>query len=150
VPAVGWPTVGTTLLPEIPMEITERTWRLLLEKVDSFEKLEALALTSGGATSWTAREAAQKLGLPEELVLSALLDLAAVSILDKVGDRFTYNPRTPELAADSAALAAAYRDDRIRVLNLVTSAALERIRSSAAHLFASAFRVKPDKKDPKE
>jgi len=109
-----------------------------------------LALTSGGATPWTAREAAQKLGLPEELVLSALLDLAAVSILDKAGDRFTYSPRTPELAEDSAALAAAYRDDRIRVLNLVTSAALERIRSSAAHLFASAFRVRTYKKDPKE
>jgi hypothetical protein len=132
------------------MEITERTWRLLLEKVDSFEKLEVLTLTCGTATAWTAGEAAKDLELPVELVQSALLDLAAASILDKAADRFMYNPRTPELATDAAALAAAYRVDRIRVLNLVTSAALERIRSSAAHAFANAFRVRPDKKDPKE
>jgi hypothetical protein len=128
------------------MEITDRTRRLLLEKVDSFEKLETLALLSSAGKELTVREAAHELGLAEPLVEAALLDLAAASILAKAGARFRYAPRTPELVEDAGALAAAYRLDRIRVLNVVTTAALERIRTSAAHAFANAFRVLPDKK----
>src|SRR5688500_7827952 len=111
------------------MEITDRTRRLLLEKVDSFEKLETLALLAGASGPVTVRDAAHQLGLPEALIQVALLELAAASILEKTASGFRYAPSTPELVEDAGALAAAYRLDRIRVLNVVTTAALERIRS---------------------
>jgi hypothetical protein len=127
------------------MEVNDAVWQLLLEKVDSFEKLEVLALVSASAARWTVRTAATQLKLPEPLVQSALLDLSAASLLEKDGAEFRYQPANTELAATSAALVELYNDDRIRVLNVLTSAALDRIRGSAAHAFANAFRLRGKK-----
>src|SRR5688500_19643855 len=112
------------------MEVNEAVWELLHERVDSFEKLEVLALVSAGAERWNVRAIATRLKLPEPLVQSALLDLCAASLLEKDGAEFRYQPANAELSATSAALVALYNDDRIRVLNVLTSAALARIRRS--------------------
>jgi len=129
------------------MEVNEQVWDLLLTRVDSFEKLEVLALLSGTRRRFSTRAATTELKLPEPLVQSALLDLAAASLLEKDGDDFSYRPVTAELLASADALVAMYNDDRIRVLNVLTSAALERIRGSAAHAFANAFRVRGKPKE---
>ena len=42
-----------------------------------------------------------------------------------------------------------YDDDRIEVLNLMTRAAMDRVRKEAARVFADAFVLRPKKKgDP--
>jgi len=129
------------------MDVTDEVWRLLLDKVDSFEKLEALTLLSATPAAWTVRAATEKLKLPKQLVESALLDLCAVSLLEKNGTEFRYQPATPELANEVTALVQMYTEDRIRVLNVLTSAAFDRIRSSAANAFANAFRLRGKPKE---
>jgi hypothetical protein len=129
------------------MEVHDQVWRLLLDKVDSFEKLEVLMLLSAKPREWTVRAATEELRLPEPLVETAMLDLCAVSLLEKEGQAFRYQPATPELAREAEALTRMYVEDRIRVLNVLSSAAFDRIRSSAATAFANAFKLRGKPKE---
>jgi hypothetical protein len=120
--------------------------RLLIEKIDSFEKLEVLALLCAERTLvFTARTTAARLRLSEPLVQTALLDLCAAGILDKKGEEYRYQPRTDAVGKPAEDLCAAYNEDRIAVLNVLTQAALDRIRGSAANAFADAFRLRGKK-----
>jgi hypothetical protein len=122
--------------------------RLLIEKIDSFEKLEVLALLCAERTLvFTLRTAAARLRLAEPLVQTALLDLCAAGILDKQGEEYRYQPRSEALGKQADGLCAAYNDDRIAVLNVLTQAALDRIRGSAANAFADAFRLRGKKEE---
>jgi hypothetical protein len=122
--------------------------KLLIEKIDSFEKLEVLALLCAERTlAFTQRTASARLRLSESLVQTALLDLCAAGILDKQGEEYRYQPLTNGLSKQVEGLCTAYNEDRIAVLNVLTKGALERIRGSAANAFADAFRLRGKKGD---
>jgi hypothetical protein len=121
---------------------------LLIEKIDSFEKLEVLALLCAERTlAFTQRTAAARLRLTEPLVQTALLDLCAAGILDKQGDEYRYQPRSEGVSRSAEGLCNAYNEDRVAVLNVLTHAALDRIRGSAANAFADAFRLRGKKEE---
>lgn len=130
--------------PEIPEPVRQ----LLTEKLDSIEKLEVLTLACRHRTPWTVITASEQLRLPPGIVEAALEGLTRDGLLAyENGTGFQFDPTNP-LADAAEKLCAIYDEDRLHVLEVMTRAALERIRSSAATTFADAFRFrkrgKPD------
>jgi hypothetical protein len=128
--------------PEVPDEARE----LLRTVVDSFEKMEVLALAHREVdVVWTTDLAAQRLRLAAESIGAALDELAAAGMLSRRDGGYVFGPAVA-LQAAATALCDLYDRDRIVVLNLMTSLAMDRIRSSAAAAFADAFRFR--RRDP--
>lgn len=119
---------------------TQAVRRLLTDVIDSFEKLEiALHVHRSGFKTPVASELAKQLSVPLDEVEKCLKDLRDARLLDPQG------PWRRSLDA----LVQLYDEDRIEVLNLMTRAALERVRKEAARVFADAFVLRPKKKgDP--
>jgi hypothetical protein len=133
--------VGDTLShPDVPDPVRQ----LLVEHVDSFEKLELLVLCgTRPETGWTADAAATELRLPVAVIEPALEALVASRIL--VPEGRGHRLCGPDDAAGGPArdLCRLYHEDRVVILNLLATQALQRIKSSAARTFAEAFRLKP-------
>lgn len=125
--------------------------RLLVEHVATFDKLELLFLTRREPVVWTAVAASSRLGLPQPMVELALAELSATGLLVREAGGFrTPTTGTPlELVAQR--LCDVYEQDRSAVLEVLTRAAFKRIRLTAAHRFADAFRFRiPDPDDDPE
>lgn len=120
-----------------PPPDTQAVWRLLADVIDSFEKLEiALHVHRAGFERPVASELAKQLSVPVDEAERCLQALDGARLLDPHG------PWRSSLDA----LVRLYGDDRIEVLNLMTRAALERVRKEAARVFADAFVPSPKKK----
>jgi hypothetical protein len=126
--------------PDVPDPVRQ----LLVEHVDSFEKLELLVLCGTRPdTGWTASSAAAELRLPVAVVEPALDELVASGILVREGTDHRLCGPGDAVGGPARALCRLYRDDRVVILNLLATQALQRIKSSAARTFAEAFRLKP-------
>ena len=108
--------------------------------IDSVEALEILLLLKRSPqTYWAAPAIAEQLGMRPESVSKKLEDLAREGLL-RVADgtiAWRYLPANDEADRNVTALAAAYADKRVSVINAVFSRNLERLRA-----FSNAFRVK--------
>lgn len=136
---------GTTVAD---LRITDGARELLATRVESFEKLELLSLACSERTVWTVRAAAARLRLGEPQIDVALQELEAAGLLGRDATGYRYAPARPELDDAAAELCRLYAEDRLLIVNILTTSALDRIRSSAATTFADAFRFrKPDKGD---
>jgi hypothetical protein len=129
----------------------ERDWapdarRLLLEVVETFEKLEVVCALHGARAPRPVAALARELGLSSESVAEAARDLRGARVLCEDGHGWRIDPASPWFSQVDA-LAYGYEHDRIAVFNLMTKLALERIRSSAAQTFADAFLLRPRKKE---
>lgn len=130
---------------------TEALQAFLREHVSSFEELETLLfLARGPHRSWSAQELAAALKLGDDNVQAALGGLIAVGNLVEVSTHGTttgyrYAP-APALRPLLERLRVAYDEERVLILQLMTSNALQRVRSAAAHRLADAFRLQRDKK----
>lgn len=127
-------------------EIDPEIRRLLVDKVASFEKLELLLLTCRDRHAWTPVAASRKLRVDETIVDVGLQELEAIGLLVRGSDGYRFQPQSPELGRAAEGLCTLYEEDRLLVVNLLTSAAFARIRTSAATVFADAFRIR--KADP--
>jgi len=128
-----------TTLPDVPPEVR----RLLASAVDSFEKVEVLVLAWRQPDMvWTVPLAAERVRLPADVVRVAVEELVAGRLLvaDATGYRFA--PVTEDDRAAAVRLCELYETDRILVLNVMTTLAMDRIRSSVARTFADAFRLR--------
>lgn len=124
----------------------EEVGAFLRERVESFEQLEILLLLHRDQNeSWTAANVAAELRLSQGLAGDALDHLCRGNLLDvRVGKDslvFRYAAGTPELVAAVDRLARAYRERRIDVLRLLSTQAVDRVRTSAIRLFADAFLI---------
>ena len=111
--------------------------RLLTDAVDSFEKLEIVVHVY--RAEWTVAPAptiAKAISMPLDEIERCVDQLRGDGVLDRNGPWST--------AVES--LVQMYDDDRIEVLNLMTSSALDRVRKEAARVFADAFVIRPKKK----
>jgi hypothetical protein len=119
---------------------TQAVKRLLADVIDSFEKLEiVLHVYRAGFQVAAIRDIAKAIAVPVDEVDKCVHALQREAVLDAAG------PWRPHVDA----LVKMYDDDRIEVLNLMTSTALERVRKQAARVFADAFVLRPKKKgDP--
>jgi hypothetical protein len=124
-------------------EVSEAVRALLTGSVDSIEKLELIALLHRHPIAWTAITAGEQLRIPAAAAAAALEQLRAAGILE-VEAGAGYRCRPDEATRQLVEL---YDTDRIAIMTLMATIALDRIRTSAAHTFADAFRVRGKKKE---
>jgi hypothetical protein len=123
--------------------------RFLLEHVISYEELDILLLlVRGAADAWSAKSVAEALGAGTGDCRIALESLVARGLLATAGDPaiFRYSPMTADVARRVDMLERTYREQRALVAMMMSSNALERVRTSAIRTFAEAFRLKGPKK----
>lgn len=124
----------------------------LLDHVSSFEELEALLLLMRVAPGQrTVSEVAAALGLTEEMAQTALDGLLAASpVLERTagaGQQAAYRySRANEHAELLLRLKRTYDEQRLTVVAIMSSNALERLRGAAARRLADAFRLNNSKK----
>jgi hypothetical protein len=119
----------------------------LRDRVESYEQLAILLLlrTRGSDSSWSPSAVAKELHLPEsvaeqELQAFCRQGLSSVAVYpDRV--EFRYRPESPELAILVEKLAEAYESQRVEVMQMMTTNAIERVRARALRTFANAFLV---------
>ena len=113
------------------------------QNIDSAELLETLLLVHGGADKpWTPEEVAQSIyTVPASAIrrLEQLVQMRLASSSDGVNPLYRYAPDSPALAAQVDALAAAYRANRVAVINLIYNRPPDPLRS-----FADAFKLRRD------
>lgn len=123
--------------------------RLLLEVVDSFEKLEVLVhLHRARFGAQTTTAIARALGIPGQAVAEALSELmrdGLVRTTDQDGAGWWFDPNGPR-APTVDVLAKLYEEERLDVMTLMSQVALERVRAQVAQAFADAFVIRPKKK----
>lgn len=124
----------------------------LRDHVSSFEELEALLFfMRAPRRPWSCADVALAIRLQDDLVQSALEALvAADGILERTAQAgkdqaFRYSPPA-ELDPVLAKLQRAYDEQRLRIVQIMSSNAMDRVRSSAARRLADAFRLERNKK----
>ena len=116
----------------------------LRENDVSYEQLEVLLLLrSRPVEAWEPEALATTLKLPEEGALEALEHLCQRGLLEQLstpGRRsFRYCPGSADIAERIDRLAQEYDSNRLAVISLMNTNAVDRVRTRAMHLFADAF-----------
>jgi hypothetical protein len=123
--------------------------RFLRDYVSSYEELEVLLLLhSQPEHIWRVAEILAELKVSGESILPALRQLEARGLLSSVPgevDRFAFAPEKESLRHQVEQLATAYQSKRLAVVQIMSTNAVDRIRTAAIHTFAEAFRFR----DPK-
>jgi hypothetical protein len=131
---------------------TEELRPFLRDNVSSFEELETLLFFVRAPRGvWSAADVAPAVRLPEEAIETALDALVkagnflqqAMGADGRRGYRLASSEETLRLLET---LRRAYDEERVRVMQIMTSNALERVRSAAARRLADAFRLGRGKK----
>jgi hypothetical protein len=116
---------------------------LMTEVLDSFEKLEVVVRLARREPAALAALAAEA-GLAEDRAAEALAGLIADGVVAGSGDQYRIaDGRWSEHVRELVEL---YRVDRMEVVALMSTAALERMRNRAARAFADAFVIGSRKK----
>lgn len=130
-------------------ELPEDVRALLHEHIETYEQLEVLLLLRRERyEEWTAEALAARLRVREELVLSALEGLEASGLVvatSAAPARFAYRPTSSGVDAAAGRLDREYAQRPIRIIQLMSANAIDRVRTAALHTFADAFVLK--KKD---
>ena len=130
--------------------IPEPVRDLVRERVHAIEQIEILLrLREQAPASLRIDALASALRVPEGLVEPALAHLVTHELVAAAPEprAFRYAPASAELDAAVSALAACYVDSRVELLRLISSNAVERLRSGSLKIFAEAFRLRRKKKD---
>ncbi|MET0342280.1 MAG: hypothetical protein ABW252_14850 [Polyangiales bacterium] len=129
--------------------IPEPVRDLLRERVHAFEHLEILLRMKAEAPGALGVDAlTSALRIPESLVEPALVHLAVEELLVATAPRtYRYAPASASLDEAVSALAVCYADSRVELFRLISSNAIERLRSGSLKIFAEAFRLRRKKKD---
>jgi hypothetical protein len=131
---------------------SETLQAFLRDSVGSYEALEALLLLARNShRSWTDSELADALKVQTDGITTALNELAAVEGLLEVDNqvvprRFKYAPRSTLMQQVVDELAAAYADQRLAIVQLMSANALDRVRGAAMRRLADAFRIERPKR----
>jgi predicted transcriptional regulator len=127
----------------VAIELDAEVRLLLLERVASYEQLEALLLLRLGTTqSFEVPEVAARLRIDEASVATAMEALAANGLLEKSAApraSYRYAPADALTGGVVDRLARLYDEQRLDIIRQMSTNAIERLRSSAARTFADAF-----------
>ena len=131
-------------------DLAEDVRVLLHEHIESYEQLEVLLLLRRErAAEWTVAGLAARLRIREELIASALEGLKGGGLVGAIGTapegRFAYRPASSGIDAATGRLEREYAERPIRIIQLMSANAIDRVRTAALHTFADAFVLK--KKD---
>lgn len=110
--------------------------------IDSVEKLEVVLLLAGSPDRfWTLEEVFQKIQSSQPSLTQRLRELINEGFAqrDDTGQKYRFQPRTAEIASCTVALATAYRERRIKVIEAIFSRTDDQIRR-----FSDAFRLRKE------
>jgi predicted ArsR family transcriptional regulator len=131
-------------------DLAEDVRALLHEHIESYEQLEVLLLLRRERhEECTVAALAARLHIREELVAAALEALETGGLVAVTGAapevRFAYRPASSGIDAAAGGLQREYAERPIRIIQLMSANAIDRVRTAALHTFADAFVLK--KKD---
>lgn len=142
------PLASRTVMVAPPQEPDLTSIAALLERIETYEELEALLwFSSGSEEPRSAREAAEALSLPERSVTDALNRLAAAGLLRHVtgSSRFRFETKTPELEMAVRDLALLHQQNRVEVVRLMNAHAIARLRHAVLATFGPHLRRRSEK-----
>jgi hypothetical protein len=123
----------------------------LFAHVESYEQLTVLLLLyrSDDARTVTLIASELKVDARETKFVVDRLVASKLVTLETKGEAvlYRYSPGSQDLALQVQALAAAYEDNQVRLVELMTANAIERMRTNALRAFADGFRWRGSKKD---
>ena len=132
------------------VEETEQLKSFLRDHVSSIEELSILLFfVRSRRKPWSTSEVAAVLQLPEPAVESALVGLvgAAAPVERDPGDPTSYRyAPSPGQGPLLSTLSRCYGEEPVTILQLMSSNAMERVRSATAKRLADAFRLDRNKK----
>lgn len=121
----------------------------LRDYIDSFESLEVLLLLRRERSVCTAEELCTRLKARAPLIDDALASLvrARLVITTDQNALTLYAYADEHLVQDAIVglLECAYRDERLQIMQLMSTNAIERLRTSTIRAFADAFVLRKDK-----
>ena len=125
-------------------EVAEDVQAFLHEHIETYEQLATLALLFENRESWNVERVALRTHVSEEDALHALVELCDMGfvVADATGDvrSFRYSASSPA-SETIARLAGLYTSQPLEIMRLMNANAMERVRTSMARSFASAFLV---------
>lgn len=130
--------------------VGEAVRAFLRDYIDSFESLEVLLLLRRERTACTAEELCRRLKTHAPLIDDALASLARAHLVNtdqNVPSSYAYADEDPDRDAIVGSLESVYRGEPIRIMQLMSTNAIERLRTSTIRAFADAFVVRKDKRD---
>jgi hypothetical protein len=124
----------------MPDDVLPAALRGFLEDhIDSIGQLEALLLLRDArGVAWDPQTTAKRLYVGEQEALDVLTHLTAHRLINRVGNRYRFDPQSDELLRAVDLLADYYRTHLIPITNLI-HAKPRRIQQ-----FADAFKLKKD------
>jgi len=124
-------------------EIPDAVRAFIAQNIESAELLETLLLVHSGADrEWTPEEVARSIYTVPASATRRLEQLVAMGLASSNGapiPAYRYAPATSALGGQVDALAAAYRANRVAVINQIYSTPPDPLRS-----FADAFKLRKD------
>ncbi len=121
-------------------EVANDVKEFLYKYIHSVEQLEVLLLLKSSVEKkWQVAEISEQLRSPENSIKIRLEDLCGRGLCQKTPEGYYYTS-TPLLNDTVEKLARAYKDRRIKVIELIFSKPLDKLRN-----FSDAFKIKGDK-----
>jgi hypothetical protein len=122
--------------------LSERVRSFVCDRIHTIEQLETILLMHDDpVATWTAAAVASRLRIDAQLAESALERCVKSELCtEKSGSQRTF-AYAPDVASAHAIgeLVAVYAHARVEVLMLISTCAMERIRTAQLHTFAQAF-----------
>jgi hypothetical protein len=118
-------------------------------RIETYEQLELLRLLHREpAKHWSATELGEQLRISPELAEAAAQALQAAGLADRSSTapviHYNYYQADPLTNATVDRVLELYRDQPLQILKLMSSNAIERVRTAALRTFADAFVLKKD------
>lgn len=119
-------------------DLKRQAFAMIVEVLDSFEKLEVIAALDRAGHPQSLAELARATALDVRVIGEAVDGLVIDAVLARSSDVYRLDRDGPR-GAQLAALLAVYHQDRLDVVTLMSRASLERMRHRASRAFADAF-----------
>ncbi len=128
-------------------ELPEEVCILLRTRIDTYEKLEILRLLHDDPQrSWSPNELSDRLHISVPLVDAAVGALQLDGLLRRAaqvaGERRGYSLASSDISGPSVRVLQEYRERPLRIMQIITVYAIERVRSGALRAFVDAFQRK--------
>jgi hypothetical protein len=121
----------------------------LFEYIADYEHLDVLTLLAREPERvWSAPAVAQSLGLDLDVCRSALIHLSESGLLAtrSGAEEFQFAPESETLARHVETLGRVYQEQRVEVVRMMSTNAVERVRTAAIRAFSGAFQLRGPKK----
>jgi hypothetical protein len=129
--------------------VDEAVRALLRDYIDSFESLEVLLLLRRERSVYTVEELCGRLKTRAPLIDDALASLVRARLVNTTDQNaltlYTYADEHLVQDAIVGLLECAYRDEPLQILQMMSTNAIERLRTSTIRAFADAFVLRKDK-----